>query len=96
MEWQNFLEQFEVLVHTRSHVSEPEKLAYLQEELKDGPARYACTIVHVGLLGLGSAYQKAIDMFQKCYNWPRLLHQVHVLAFVETPALKEGNGKELC
>ena len=75
-------------------MSVPEKLANLRQELKDGPARYACTIV--GLSGLGSTYQEAIDMFQKCCNWPRLLHQVHVLAFVETPALKEGNSKELC
>ena len=32
-EWQNFWEQFEVLVHSRSHVSEPVKLAYIHTQI---------------------------------------------------------------
>ena len=33
MEWQNFWEQFEVLVHSRSHLSDPVKLAYLHMQI---------------------------------------------------------------
>ena len=64
MEWQSFWEQFDVSVHSRSQLIDPERLAYLRQALKDGPAK--CVIE--GLSGSGSSYRKVIDMLQKHYD----------------------------
>ena len=39
MEWKNFWEQFQLAVHQKTNLSDVEKLAYLQDALKDGPAK---------------------------------------------------------
>ena len=91
MEWQSFWEQFDVSVHSRSQLTDPERLAYLRQALKDGPAKR----VIEGFSGSGSAYREAIDMLQKRYDRTRLLYQSHVQAIVDAPVVKEGNGKDL-
>ena len=48
-----------------------------------------------GLSSSGEQYKEAIDCLRKRYDRPRLLHQAHVRAILEAPALKDGNGKEL-
>ena len=48
-----------------------------------------------GLSNSGDDYKEAIDCLRKRYDRPRLIHQAHVRAILEAPALKEGNGKEL-
>ena len=77
MEWQSFWEQFDVSVHSRSQLTDPERLAYLRQALKDGPSKR----VIEGLSGSGSAYREAIDMLQKRYDRPRLLHQSHCTSY---------------
>ena len=91
MEWRSFWEQFEVSVHSKPHLSNPEKLAYLRQAVKDGPARY----VIEGLSGSGDDYRGAIETLRERYDRPRLLHQAHVRAIAEAPKLKDGNGREL-
>ena len=39
--------------------------------------------------------QEAIDCLQKHYDRPHLIHQAHVCAILDAPAIKEGCGKEL-
>ena len=39
MEWQSFWEQFDMSVHSRSQLTNPERLAYLRQALKYGPAK---------------------------------------------------------
>ena len=91
MEWRSFWEQFEVSVHSKPHLSDPEKLAYLRQAVKSGPARY----VIEGLSGSGDDYRGAIQTLRERYDRPRLLHQAHVRAIAEAPQLKDGNGREL-
>ncbi len=89
--WRSFWEQFTISVHDRSKLSDSEKLAYLRHGLKDGSAKH----VVEGLSGSGEQYEEAIDCLRKRYDRPRLLHQAHVRAILDAPALKEGGGKEL-
>ena len=92
MNWNSFWEQYEVSIRSREHLSNPEKLAYLRQSLKDGPAKR----VIEGLSGSRNDYTEAIERWKKCYNQlPCILHRVHVRAMVEAPVLKDGIGKEL-
>ena len=38
MNWSNFWDQFSVSIHDKTELSDTEKLAYLRDALKDGPA----------------------------------------------------------
>ena len=91
MEWQLFWEQFDDSIHSKPQLSDPIKLAYLQQTLKDGIARHT----NEGLSGTTSNYREAITVLPEHYNRPRLLHQAHMHAIVEAPSLKDGSGKEL-
>ena len=75
----------------REQLSDPEKLAYLRQALKDGPAKH----VIEELSGSGNDYAEAIECLQKCYDQPRLLHRVHIQAIVKAPVLNKGSGKNL-
>ena len=39
---------------------------------------------------------EAITTLQECCNRPHLLHQAHMHTIVETPSLKDDDGRELC
>ena len=91
MNWRRFSEQYEVSIHSRTHLTDPEKLAYLWQSLKNGSAQH----IIEGLSGSGNDYVEAVECLQKCYNKPCLLPQAHVRAIIEAPRPKEGNGKEL-
>ena len=92
MDWRRFWEQYEISIHSRTQLTDIEKLAYLRQSLKDGLARS----VIEGLSGSGTDYAEAIACLKKRYEKPRLLHQAHVRVIAEVPGPKEGNGKELC
>ena len=77
-------------IHTKEQLQEVEKLAYLRDTLKNGPAKN----VIKGLEQTAESYQEAIRCLQECYNRPRLIHQVHIRAILEVPLLKDGNGLE--
>ena len=81
MNWRTFWEQYKVSIHSRTQLTDAEKLAYPWQLLKDGPARH----VIEGLTGSGSEYEEAIKCPQKRYNKPCLLHLVHIKAIVEVP-----------
>ena len=83
--WKQFWDQFSVSVHNA------EKIIYLQHALKDGSARKAIE----GLSHSGENYDDAVKCLKALYDRPRLIHRTHVQMIVDTPPLKEGNGKEL-
>ena len=89
--WRSFWEQFTISVHSQTKLSNTEKLAYLKHAIKEGSARY----VVEGLSGSGDHYSEAVECLRKRYDRPRLIHQAHVRAILEAPALKDGNGREL-
>ncbi len=78
-------------MHDRTNLSPSEKLTYLRHAVKDGSAKH----VVAGLSGSGDQYDEAIDCLCKRYNRPRLLHQAHVRAIIDSPSLKDGAGREL-
>ena len=91
LKWQSFWEQYEVSIHTRRHLSNAEKLAYLRSSLKDGSAM----AVIEGLTQSGDCYDEAIECLTSRYKRPRLVHQTHIKMIAEAPSLKDGSGREL-
>ena len=91
LHWQSFWDQFRVSVHDRAHLSDAEKLVYLQQSLKGASAKGTIE----GLSRSGDCYTEAIECLKARYNRPRLIHQTHVRMIIEAPPIKEGNGKEL-
>ena len=89
--WRTFWEQFCISIHSRSNLSDSEKLVYLRHSLKDGSAKN----VIEGLSRSGEYYAEAIESLKTRYDRPRLIHQTHVRMIVEATALKDGTGKEL-
>ena len=74
LKWKFFWEQFEATVHSKPQLSDTEKLTYLRDALKDGPAK---TIMQ-GLTQTSESYAEAIECLQERYDRPRLIHMAHV------------------
>ena len=91
LNWRSFWEQFRVAVHDRTHLSDTEKLVYLQQSLKGGSAKGAIE----GLSRSGECYSEAVECLLARYNRPRLIHQTHVRMILEALQLVEGSGKDL-
>ena len=89
--WKTFWEQFSVAVHSRSDMSDAEKLVYLRHSVKDGSAKN----VIEGLSRSGDNYNEAVECLKSRYDRPRLIHQTHVKRILDIPSLKSGSGKEL-
>ena len=70
-------------VHDRPNLSDPEKLIYLQQSLKNGPAK--CAIE--GLSRSGEYYTEAVECLKSLYDRPHLIHQTHVRMVLEAPPL---------
>ena len=90
--WRTFWEQFSISIHSRSGLSDAEKLVYLRHSLKDGTAKG----VIEGLSRSGDCYSEAIESLKARYDRPRLIHQTHVRMILEATSLRDGTGKELC
>ena len=91
LNWRSFWEQFCIAVHDHTNLSDSEKLVYLQQSLKGGSAKSTIE----GLSRSGDNYAEAVGCLQSRYDRPRLIHKAHVRMILDTPSLKEGNGKEL-
>ena len=89
--WKTFWDQFSISLHDRTTLSDSEKLVYLQQLLRDCPAK--CSIK--GLSWSGECYSEAVDSFKSWYDRPRLIHQTHVRMILEALSLKNNDGKEL-
>ena len=44
LNWKSFWEQLDATIHSKTWLNDTEKLMYLQDALKDGPARYMYVI----------------------------------------------------
>ena len=91
LHWKMFWEQFSVAVHTRTSISNAEKLVYLRHSVKDGSAKN----VIEGLSRSGDHYAEAVECLRARYDRPRLIYQTHVKRILDVTALKDGSGKEL-
>ena len=56
LNWWTFWEQFKSTVHTKTQLTDSDKLTYLRDVLKDGPARYVVS----GLTQTFESYGEAI------------------------------------
>ena len=74
LNWWILWEQFESTVHTKTQLSDSDKLTYLSDTLKDSPARYVVS----GLTQMAENYVEATKYLQERYDRPGILHQVHV------------------
>ena len=91
LNWRIFFEQVDSAIHSEPHLFDSDKLTYLREALKSGPAK---SIV-VGLTLTSENYNEAIRCLQKRYDRPRVLHQAQVRKIQEATPLKTGSGQEL-
>ena len=64
LNWRMFWEQFESTVHSKTQLTDSDKLAYVREALKDGPARYVVS----GLTQTSESYVEAIKCLQERYD----------------------------
>ena len=89
--WRTFWEQFQVSIHNRDQLSDSDKLACLNDNLKDGPAEHifsrACTYGR----HLWQGNQVSVKLI-----WQDVLGIPGSRSwYLDLPFLKEGNGKEL-
>ena len=91
LNWKIFWEQFDAAIHSNGGLSDTERLTYLQDALKDGPARF----VIQGLSRTSESYQEAIQCLKERYDRPRLVQEEHIRRIVDAVPVKNGNDKEL-
>ena len=88
----NFWEQFDVTIHSKTALSDTAKLMYLQDALKDGPARF----VIQGLTRTSESYEEAIKCLkERVRSRPRLVEEEHIRSIVDAVPMKNRSEKEL-
>ena len=91
LNWKSFWEQFDATIHCKTGLNNTEKLMYLQDALKDGPARF----VIQGLTRTSESYQEAIKCLKERYDRPRFVQEEHIRSIVDAAPVKNGSDKEL-
>ena len=87
----SFWEQFDATIHSKAGLNDIEKLTYLQDALKDSPARFMIP----GLIRISKNYEEAIKCLKERYDWPRLVQEEHIRSIVDAVPVKNGRDKEL-
>ena len=91
LKWNTFWQQFDVAIHSKAHMDDTEKLEYLRDAIKEGPARH----IIESLTRDAEFYKEAIDCLRKRYEQPCVIHRAHTCVILDDPSLKDGNSKEL-
>ena len=89
--WKSFWEQFDTTIHSKVGLNDIEKLTYLQDALKDSPARFMIQ----GLTRTSENYQEAIKCLKERYDRPRLVQEEHIRSIVNAVPVKNESDKEL-
>ena len=89
LSWKNFWVKCDATIHCKTGLNDTEKLMYLQEALKHGPARF----VMQGFTQTSQSYKKAIRCLKERY--PLLVQEEHILSIVDTVPVKNGSNKVL-
>ena len=87
----SFWKQFNVAIHSKVQLNDAERLAYLRDVLKDGPARH----VLEGLSQDADYHNGAIGCLHGDYDRPHLIHQAHVDAIYEALSFRDSNSRKL-
>ena len=64
LHWNTIWEQFKVLIHSKTHLMNVKKFAYLRHALKDGPSLQAIE----GLSRSADQYEEAIGCLKRHYD----------------------------
>ena len=91
LNWKSCWEQFNAIIHCKTGLNNTEKLVYLQEALKDGPARF----VIQGLTRTSESYKEASKCLREWYDRPRLVQEEHIRSIVDALPVKNGCDKEI-
>ena len=91
LNWRPFWDQFQAAVHDKPYLAEIDKLTYLRDALKGGPAMY----VIEGLAQTAESYGQAVKCLHDRYDRPRVIYHEHVRSILQAPIMKGNNGKEL-
>ena len=91
LNWRPFWEQFLAAAHDKPHLGEFDKLTYLRDAIKGGPAMF----VIQGLTQTAESYSEAIKCLYDRYDCPRITHRENVRSILHAPIMKANNGKEL-
>ena len=91
--WKNVWEQFDATIHSKTGLSHTAKLAYmyLQDALKDGPARFVIR----GLTQTSENYEEEIKCLKEQYNQSQLVQEEHIRSIVDAVPVKNSSDKEL-
>ena len=92
LNWRLFWEQFDSAIHSKHTLTDSDKLTYLRDALKGGPAK---SVIGGRLTQTSASYEEAIKCLQIRYDRPRVLHQAHVRKIEEADSLKNGDDQEL-
>ena len=77
-------------IYSKTGLSDTVKLMYLQDALKDGPARF----VIQELTRTSESYEEANKCLKERYDRPRLV-QEHIRSIVDAVPVKNRSNKEL-
>ena len=91
LSWKSFWEQFDATIHSKAGLNDIEKLTYLQDALKDSPARFMIQ----GLTRTSENYEEAIKCLKERYDRPRLVQEEHIRSIGDAVPVKNGSDKEL-
>ena len=89
--WKGFWEQFDATIHSNPGLSDADKLTYLQDALKEGPARFVID----GLTRTSDSYEEAIRCLKERYDRPRYVLEEHIRSIVDAAPVKNGSEKEI-
>ena len=93
LNWKSIWAQFDATIHSKTGLNDIEKLVYLQDALKDGPAKF----VIQGLTQTSESYKEAIKCEKEQHDWLWLVHEEHIYMYniVDVVPIKNGDNKEL-
>ena len=72
-------------------LNDTNKLTYLQDTLKDGPAK----VVVEGLTRMSESYKEALRCLKEWYNRRRLVQAEHMCSIVDGAPVKNSSDKEI-
>ena len=72
LNWRIFWEQFDSAIHSKHTLTDSDKLTYLRDALKGGPAK---SVIGGRLTQTSASYEEAVKCLQNRCNRPRVLHQ---------------------
>ena len=88
MEWAQFWSQFKQAVHNNPELTNPNKLAYLRDSIRDPDT---CALLYCGTENDGY-YDKMVDVLQQRFNQTRVIHANHCRTLADMKSVKHNRA----